>query len=240
MIQACLNGRRTRAEHPAIPLTPEELAREGKAAVAAGAASLHVHPRGVDGHETLEAEPRAAVLRALREACPGTEISFTTGFWITNDAARRLELVAGWTELPDVASVNISEPGAVELIDALIARGIGIELGLATAVDTRLLVACGVAARCSRLLVELEGTPSEAQVECSVIESLLMAAGIRLPRMDHGYGRHTYGILDHAQRHGYDMRIGFEDTLVLPDGRPARSNAELVAAVAGRAAERSP
>ena len=24
MIQACLNGRRTRAEHPAIPLTPEE------------------------------------------------------------------------------------------------------------------------------------------------------------------------------------------------------------------------
>ena len=236
MIQACLNGRRTRAEHPAIPQTPEELAREGKAAVAAGATSLHVHPRGPDGFETLEGEPRAAVLRAMREACPGIEISFTTGLWITNDPAKRLALIARWTELPDVCSVNISEDGAVELINALVARGIGIELGVATAVDMRKFIASGVAPSCKRLLVELEGSPSEAQVECAVMESLLMAADIRLPRLDHGYGRSTYGILDHAHRLGYDLRIGFEDTLALPDGCPARNNAELVAAVVARVA----
>ena len=32
----------------------------------------------------------------------------------------------------------------------------------------------------------------------------------------------------HAQDRGLGSRIGLEDTLVLPDGRPARGNAELV------------
>jgi uncharacterized protein (DUF849 family) len=33
-----------------------------------------------------------------------------------------------------------------------------------------------------------------------------------------------------ADKHGYDTRIGLEDTLVLPDATCARDNAELVAA----------
>ena len=234
MIQACLNGRRTRAEHPGIPLTPEDLAREGKAAVEAGARSLHVHPRDAGGGETLDAEPRAAVLRALRAACPGIEIGVTTGIWIAGDAARRLELVAGWQVWPDVASVNIVEPGAVELIDLLVRRGVGIELGVATAADTRKALGAGVTGRCKRLLVEVEGEASETMIELAAIESLLADGGVRLPRLDHGYARATYAVIDRAARLGHDYRVGFEDTLILPDGRPARSNAELVSACRAR------
>src|SRR5262245_11239259 len=108
MIQCCLNGRHSRDEHPNIPVTPEQVVREGSAAVATGAQSLHVHPRGSDGTETLEGEPVAAAIRALRGACPGIDISVTTGFWITGDASRRRQLIAAWSELPDAASVNIS------------------------------------------------------------------------------------------------------------------------------------
>lgn len=234
MIQACLNGRRTRAEHPRIPLTPEELAREGKASVEAGAGALHVHPRGPDGFETMDAAHRAATLVALREACPGIEISFTTGLWITNDVKRRLELVASWTELPDVASVNIAEPGAVELIAALVGRRIAVEVGIASVGDAKALVKSGVASRCKRVLTEVEGSDTGTMVELAAIDTVLDAAGIEIPRLEHGYGRGTYAIIDRAVRLGRDYRIGFEDTMILPDGRPAKSNAELILACRAR------
>ena len=35
-------------------------------------------------------------------------------------------------------------------------------------------------------------------------------------------------MLAEAKKRGYDSRIGFEDTLFLPDGSIAKSNAELV------------
>ena len=53
MIKAALNGGRTRAEHPNIPITPEELAGSAREAIAAGAACIHFHVRGPDGKESL-------------------------------------------------------------------------------------------------------------------------------------------------------------------------------------------
>jgi len=230
MLQAALNGRRTRADHPAVPVTPDDLAHAARAAVAAGATALHVHPRGDDGAETLEAAPRADTLRALRAACPDVEISVTTGFWITGDAARRLALVTAWTELPDVASVNIAEPGAAELVRALVTRGVRVELGVATAADARLLVASGVAALCDRLLVEVEGDTAAALAQRDAIDRVVTAGDVRLPWLEHGYALATWAVLERAARAGNGLRVGLEDTLVLPDGAAAADNAALVAA----------
>jgi uncharacterized protein (DUF849 family) len=94
VIQAALNGSRTRDEHPAIPRTPEELAAEARAAVDAGAGVVHVHAYDEDGVESLAAEPCAAAVRAIRAACPGVPISLTTSAGIVADPGRRLELVA--------------------------------------------------------------------------------------------------------------------------------------------------
>ena len=49
LIQACLNGSRTLGEHPALPITPQELARDAQRVVAAGARALHIHPRNTQG-----------------------------------------------------------------------------------------------------------------------------------------------------------------------------------------------
>src|SRR5438309_9090907 len=54
LIKACLNGARRRQEHPAIPVTPDELAAESRRAVEARAGALHVHPRAADGSQTLD------------------------------------------------------------------------------------------------------------------------------------------------------------------------------------------
>ena len=53
-VKACLNGGRTRAEHPAVPLTPAELAADAVAVRQAGAFAVHVHPRDPHGKETLK------------------------------------------------------------------------------------------------------------------------------------------------------------------------------------------
>ena len=67
MLQACLNGTRTRDEHPAVPLRADELAREAAASVAAGADALHLHPRDGDGRETMDPDACDACRRALVE-----------------------------------------------------------------------------------------------------------------------------------------------------------------------------
>ncbi len=70
MIKACLNGDRTRADHPGVPITPAELADAAAAAVQAGADALHLHPRGADERESLHWPDIRAVVEAVRAACP--------------------------------------------------------------------------------------------------------------------------------------------------------------------------
>ena len=68
-LQAALNGDR---DHPALPRTPEELAREARAAVAAGATTLHLHPYEPDGRQTLAAAPCAEALPPSAPRAPGS------------------------------------------------------------------------------------------------------------------------------------------------------------------------
>lgn len=84
-MKACLNGGRRRAEHAAVPLTAEELAQDAAAAVAAGAAALHIHARGTDGAETLDAADCGAAISAIRAACPGVPVGVSTGAWMAPD-----------------------------------------------------------------------------------------------------------------------------------------------------------
>jgi uncharacterized protein (DUF849 family) len=125
LLQACLNGGRTAAEHPAVPRTPAELAADGRAAVDAGAQVLHFHAYGSGGRESLAAAPCAEALRAVRAACPGVIISLTTSAAIEPDPHRRFEQISGWTELPELVTANQGEPGILELCELLLSRAWG-------------------------------------------------------------------------------------------------------------------
>ncbi|HLJ61514.1 MAG TPA: 3-keto-5-aminohexanoate cleavage protein [bacterium] len=231
VVKACLNGGRRRTEHKGAPVTPRELAADARAAVAEGAAALHVHPRGRDEAETLDASACGAAVAAIREACPGIPVGLSTAAWIAPDPHARPGLIESWTVLPDFASVNVSEPGIADLCAALARRGIGIEAGLWSVDDARAFVASGLASRCLRVLVEVQPQDAGAAVaDAAAIDAVLDTAGITLPRVHHGEGAATWAVLDAALDRGRDIRIGLEDTLWLADGRPARDNAELVAA----------
>jgi uncharacterized protein (DUF849 family) len=239
MIKACLNGARDRAEHPAVPVSPPELAAAAKAAVTAGAAALHMHPRSANGRETLDAAGCARALAAVRAACPGVSVGLSTGLWIVGSAAAREAAIARWTEMPDFVSVNLAEDGATALSESLAARGVGVEAGLATPADAELLLESGLDVL--RILVEVEGDAEEAIDTAAAIEDVLKRGGVEAPVLEHGFGVPTWRVIERALARGYDVRIGLEDTLVFADGSFAPDNAALVAAVAELAARaRSP
>ncbi|MCI0555108.1 MAG: 3-keto-5-aminohexanoate cleavage protein [Anaerolineae bacterium] len=229
LLEVALNGSRSRAEHPKIPRSPKELAKEARASVDAGAQIVHLHPYDPSGIETLSAEPCVAAIRAVRAACPGIPISLTTSATVEPDPHRRLMLIAGWTELPDLVTANQGEEGILELCEMLIERGVGIEAGLLSLEDARAFVRSGLADRCVRVLVEpLDNHPETAIAHAAAMEDVLSTAGIVLEQIHHGDGMPSWAVSARAVSRGHGIRTGLEDTTVLPDGRPAADNAVLV------------
>ncbi|GCE45610.1 uncharacterized protein (DUF849 family) [Thermosporothrix hazakensis] len=230
-LKACLNGSRTAGEHPTVPLTPEQLAQDTIQTVAAGVQAVHLHVRAADGTQTLDPDDVARTLTTIRARCPGVPLGISTASWIEPDPARRLELVRSWTVLPDFASVNFVEPGAVELCMTLLERGIGIEPGLGSSEDARLLLRSGLASSSVRVLLEPEEQElPEALHVTSEMLRLLEAGSVTCQILLHGFERTAWPLLEEAARRGLASRIGLEDTLLLPDGRQARSNEEMVTA----------
>ena len=63
------NGaRRTKADHPALPMTPDEIAREAASCLDAGAAFLHLHVRDSAGGHTIDPDSYRAGIEAVRGA----------------------------------------------------------------------------------------------------------------------------------------------------------------------------
>ncbi len=232
-IQACLNGGTTRAEHPAVPLTPAELAAEARAAAAAGAVAFHLHPRDDSGAQTLDPAHVLAAVAAVR-AATGLPVGVTTGIWtVDGSVSRRMSLVADWTgpDRPDYASVNVTEPGTDGLAGLLTELGIAIEAGVWTAADARLLAASTFGDRVLRVLLEPEDLiPAGAVATAAAASAELGRLGITAPQVHHGDGLATWDVIKAAVAMGQDFRVGLEDTTVLPGGRVAAGNGELVAA----------
>jgi uncharacterized protein (DUF849 family) len=229
MLQAALNGDRSAGEHPAVPVAPETLAQDAADCVAAGAQAIHLHPRDGHGHETLDPAVVDAVVRHVKAAC-GVPVGVTTGAWIEPDLERRLEQIAGWSE-PDYSSVNLSEEGAVRVMEALLERGVGIEAGVAGVEDADRLAASGLGGRLTRVLVEpVDADPDAAAGLAAAIHAALDRHGITAPRLQHGDGAATWVLIADAVRRGLDTRVGLEDTVSLPGGSRAEGNAALIAA----------
>jgi uncharacterized protein (DUF849 family) len=211
LLQAALNGDRTKVEHPAVPVSAEELARDAAACVAAGAQAIHMHPRDRDGRERLDPEIVDAVVQEVRAAA-GVPVGVSTGAWIEPDLERRLELVRGW-RAPDYASVNVSEPGSARVMEALLEVGIGIEVGVWTVEDAESLAASRLGGQVLRVLVEPVEAPSSTAVEVvDGIHRTLDRLGLGPPRLQHGDGEATWVLIADAIRRGLDTRVGLEDT----------------------------
>lgn len=233
-IQACLNGARARGFHPRLPLTPAELAADAAACAAAGAMAVHIHPRDLNGEETLDPDAVGAAVAAVRRAAPGLHVSVSTGEWIDYDDARRIERIRAWRLLPpiarpDEATVNLSERSAPETISALIEGGIGVEAGIGSVADADRLMGLGLLPECRRVLVELDDV--ETPTAEAIAAGILALIGEGGPEHQlHGFGRSAWPMARRAVALGLMLRLGLEDVAEMPDGSPAPGNAALIAA----------
>jgi uncharacterized protein (DUF849 family) len=221
-VEACLNGGRTRREHPGVPHTSSELAADAVAVRRAGAFAVHVHPRTADGAQTMDAAACDAAVRAIRAAVPGMPIGLSTSEAIARDPFARTAAVKSWRQPPDFVSVNFSELGWAGIVRAAVRAGIGVEAGLSTPADAEELARSPFAHQLVRALVEVDGGVEEARAVAQ-----LVPAGV--PQLWHGYGARTWQVVAAGAASGHDVRVGLEDVLTLPNGDAAASNAELVA-----------
>lgn len=230
LIQAALNGSRSPVLNPAIPFKPESLASEAKKAVASGAASIHFHVYDIDAHESIDKVNVHNALSAIRAACPGIPVGISMG--PAAEFRARQSAIASWSVLPDFVAVNFRDPAAGAIVECLLDRGMAVEAGILCLPSAQAYTASGVAHKCLRIIIEpLESTQEEAIHNVLAIENELDSASCQIPRMLHGTDNTAWSMLPEALVRCYDTRIGFEDSLNLPDGNLASNNGELVAAV---------
>ncbi|MFK0048281.1 3-keto-5-aminohexanoate cleavage protein [Streptomyces sp. NPDC090741] len=255
-----LNGARGAVDGGAVPLSPPDVVESALAAVAAGAGEVLVHPRTPCGRESLSPRVVGPLLEAMRGAGVSVPLSVSAGIGAEPDPAGRLDRIRSWTVLPDRAVVHFAEPGAEELAQALLARGVAVDAvvplggeagaGWGAAPGTVPGTETGAApgtetgsetgsepGPLARFLAWPVRDPARIRlvVELAAADPALVA-GLRwlppVPLLLFGREAAAWPVLRLAARCGAGARTGVGDVLHLPDGRPARSNAELVAAAA--------
>lgn len=136
-----------------------------------------------------------------------------------------------WTSLPDFISVNFDEDGAREVADLMLQLGIGVEAGLNGPVAARHFATYPRSHKVLRVLLEpQEQVFEEALQNVAIVEEAIAHIDLPSPYLLHGFEAAAWQMFKHAVANGYDARMGFEDTFMLPNGVSAKSNAELIAA----------
>ena len=147
-------ARRTKADHPALPITVEEIAADAAKCQAAGADALHLHVRDAEGRHTLDAGLYAEAIAAVDSTAPGLAIQITT------EAAGRFQPAAQLRYIEAVRPRDASAAVREVMADADIAARF---YGFAAEADVSLqhiLFDDADAARCPQ-----EGVPPEVALE---------------------------------------------------------------------------
>ncbi len=231
LIKAAVNGGRTRDEHPAVPLTNEEIAEAARAAVAAGADVVHAHVRTADGGQTIAPDAVAAMVRAVKSVDPSVVVGTTTGLWTCSGHEERMRHLAAWPAdaLPDFASVAFSEEGAAEAASLVIERGMVLESAVWHLDEVPALLASPTLHQNVRVLIEPEDEePEDAVAHARAIAEALRSGGVTAPLLYHGYDATAWPVVRAAIADGAEVRVGFEDMLVLDDGSVAPDNVAMV------------
>lgn len=238
MLQVTPNGPFGKDAHPDMPVSMDELLDDLRGCFEAGARGVHLHPRDRAGAETLDPSAVNDTCRRVREAAEemglAIEIGLTTGAWIAPDLATRLSMIREW-EGVDCATVNLCEDGFEHVMSTMLEHGIGIDVGLWSPVELDRLSQSGMLPHAQRVSIELApGEPYFLQGEplrlAQQVNDALDEAGSTCPRLTHGEKNWTWPLVEDAFRRGHDTRVGFEDSLLLPNGDLAHDNAELVSA----------
>ncbi len=234
------NGaRKTKADHPALPLTADEIARDAAACHAAGAALIHLHIRDKAGKHLLDAEAfRAATAAIRREAGDDLIVQITTesvGIYLPG-----YQMAMVREARPEACSVAIREivPGppaereAAAFFAWMAREGVTPQFVLYTTDEVRRFAELrqrGIVPDTARFVLYVLGRYSANQTSDPLDLAPFLAAA---PRDWHwavcAFGAKEGTVALTAAVLGGHSRVGFENNFRLGDGSVAPGNAALV------------
>lgn len=241
LIVAPNGARRTKDDHPALPMTPAELAEAALACADAGAAMIHMHARKADGSHSLEIDDNRATYAAVKAAVGDRMlVQVTTEAIGIYQPEAQMQLIR---ELqPEAASFGLRElipseeheQRASEFFSWVSNTGIIAqyilysaqdllyyldlrERGLLPAQNHHLLFVLG------RYSPGMRSTPEDLT---PFVPHLWKLKPVRWAVC--AFGEREHDCLVEAVRLGGDARVGFENNLFAGDGRLAQDNATQV------------
>ena len=237
----------TRAQHPGLPVTPEEIAAAAEEAYRAGASIMHLHVRNDDGTPTSDVKVFKKAIDLIRKKCDAV-IEISTGGAVGMSPEERIAPVS---LKPDMASLDCGT----------------INFGNDYIINTLPII--------RQFAAEMNKHGVKPVLECfdvSQVQSshILIKEGLLKPPYYYGFGMNVLGALNYSVKtmcymidqmppesyytvvgigrtqlpaiyaaiaSGGFIRVGFEDNIYYAKGRLAKSNAELVERAARLAKE---
>lgn len=232
----------TKEQNPNVPYTVEEIVREAKSAVDAGAAIVHLHVREDDGTPTQSHVRFQECTEAILKVCPNVILIPSTGGAVGMTPDERLDST-NTNPIPEMATLDCGTCNfGDEIFDntmptmrafgkRMIEKGIKpeyecFEMGH---LDTILTMARkgevpGNPMQFNFVLGVPGCTPATVDNLCWLVNKI--PAGSTWTAT--GIGRHAFTLAAPAIAMGGNVRVGFEDNLYLERGVLAKSNGELV------------
>jgi uncharacterized protein (DUF849 family) len=237
-IMAAPNGaRKTKADHPALPVTIAETVACAKACFEAGAQALHFHIRDENQAHILDAGLYREALAELALAVPEMHLQITTetiGIYAAQDMRAVVRAVQppgvsiGVAEMipdyqPDRETIRFYQELAETpaLLQHICYRPEDVQL------LARLLQMAGLAGDdiwCLFVLGHYSGRRSQPELLPAFLEAA-QAGGLRPDWAVCAFAREEQACLEAAVQKGGKIRVGFENSLYMPDGSLAADNA---------------
>jgi 3-keto-5-aminohexanoate cleavage enzyme len=238
-------GRKTKADHSAVPLSADELARTAAECLERGASMIHLHVRDAGGRHSLDPDAyRAAIARICQEVGDRLVIQITS------------ESLGLFTPREQRAAVLEANPEAVSLALRELApepadeKDFGLFLGKLKQMriwPQIILYHPDEAARLGAMLKQglipfdnlsvLYVLGRFALTRTAIPRDLVPFLAPDMPRFDPwsacAFGRREAACVTAGALLGGHVRVGFENNLTLPNGARAASNAELVEVTVG-------
>lgn len=231
-------ARRTKADHPALPITLAEILETAAACHQAGADALHLHVRDAAGLHTLDAGRYREALDELHNILPGFPVQITTEAAGLFNVQAQLDCLKSvkpkWASI-SVREIDRSPERAGAVYGACADNGTVVQHILYGPQDAALLAQRqmqGIIRPDQNDVIFVLGRYSANQTsDPRDLQPFLTAAHGRANWMVCAFGSQEHRCLKDAARRGGALRVGFENNLTDGDGRPFADNAASVAAL---------
>jgi 3-keto-5-aminohexanoate cleavage enzyme len=237
-------GRKTKADHPALPLTSSELARAAAECLERGASMIHLHVRDAEGRHCLDPEAyRAAIASICQEVGDRLVLQITSESLDRYSPAEQRAAVLKTN--PEAVSLALREL-APEKADEKDFGDFLLKLKQMRIWPQIILYTPAEADRLGEMLKQglipfdrlsvLYVLGRFALTRTALPRDLLPFLAPDMPRFESwsvcAFGRRETACVAAGALLGGHARVGFENNLSLADGARAASNAELVGAAA--------